>query len=150
MMTGICIDQTHQRVHMWKGSPQAFSNVSEPACNQLEICVGSSWPAVASSLALLLEQKSASWNPWCCWGPCERHVAGAESHWGGFSCQVEVSIQLCGGRSLGRQGITWGLPGVSCSICLILICYRFSHVWLAGGRYWRNIRQLSASCGSEG
>lgn len=52
----ICINWTHQSTHMWKGSSQAFLNVSEPACKQLGICIGSSWPAVTSSLGLLLEQ----------------------------------------------------------------------------------------------
>lgn len=55
MMTGICINWAHQSVHMCKGSSQAFLNVSEPACEQLGICTGSSWLAVTSSLALLLE-----------------------------------------------------------------------------------------------
>lgn len=57
MMTGICINWTHQSMHMWEGSSQASLYVSEPACQQLRICTGSSWLAATSSLALLLEQK---------------------------------------------------------------------------------------------
>lgn len=58
MLTGICIGWTHQSMHRWKGSSQAFLNVPEAACKQLGICIGSSWPAVAASLALLKKNRN--------------------------------------------------------------------------------------------
>ena len=42
------------------------------------------------------------------------------------------------GKTTGNLGSAWGFLLYQKDTCLVLSFYRFSHIWLAGGRYWRN------------